>query len=265
MFDYEAGSSMPVPARAAPSGSGFLANLLGPVGKVAKMVAPFLHKPTPMEEMQARLVAVQLSKALADGMTSYAVADWEHIAPTNRSDHIIIGSRGAGKTAFCALLAQRLAAELEQPVFAVDWPHEAANALGFRTPSDRATWTQARKAIVLLDEAKLRIKDADLWELMALARQRGVSIIYTTQTLAALTRDALRLDATLWARRLDPLAARFEREEVTDLAAKIVAVQSSAGFTKERPALVMRVTEPLVVSASPLPIGWTEDVSRLWS
>lgn len=254
----------PLTYKPAPTTGGGLGFGFKQLSQIAKLVAPWLHKPGPLEEMQARLVAVNLAKALQDGTTAYAVTDWQNVVPQTRSDHIIIGSRGRGKTAFSALIAQTLAKSLDQPVYAVDWPAEAAGTLGFTTP-ERAVWFKARKAIVLLDEAKLRMKDSDLWEMMALARQRGVSLIYTTQTLAALSRDVLRLDATLWARGLDPLSARFEREEVVDLAAQIIGVQTAAGFSPETPQLVLRATKPFVVTASPLPNGWTENISKLWS
>lgn len=243
-----------------------LGGLFRGAGSIAKLLGPLLPAPAnPLAELQARLVAVELARKLKDGVLPYAVAPWALCAPSTRSDHIILGARGSGKTAFAALLGQQLRQALDLPCLAVGWPEPIAAQLGFRTlkPSTQLL-ADTQDAILLLDEARLRIKDDDLWELYALARQRNVSIIYTTQTLAALPRDVLRLEAQLWARRLDPLAARFEREEVTDLAANAIAIQTAVGFSPDRPALVCRLTAPIVVTDTPLPNNWTEESSTLW-
>lgn len=243
-----------------------LGGLFRGAGSLAKMLGPLLPQPpNPLAELQARILAVELSKKLKDGMLPYAVAPWAVCAPSSRSDHLILGARGAGKTAFAALLGQTLRQALDVPCLAVGWPEPIAEALGFRSlRATASSLTNSQDCILLLDEARLRIKDDDLWELYALARQRNVSIVYTTQTLAALPRDVLRLEAQLWARRLDPLAARFEREEVTDLAAQAIAIQSAVNFTPARPSLVCRLTAPVVVTETPLPTNWTEESSTLW-
>lgn len=237
------------------------------VSQIAKLIHPFLPQPPdPIAELQARILSVELAKKLAGGTIPYGISSWAAVAPDRRSDHILIGARGAGKTAFASLLAQHMRDLLKVPVFAPGFPQFVSDALGFH-PSSATTareWLQAQDCILLLDEARLRVKDVDLWELVALARQRNVSIIYTTQSLAALPRDILRLEAVLWARRLDPLASRFEREEVADLAAQCIAVQSAVGFTVERPSLVLKLTAPAVVCETPLPVGWSDEASTLW-
>ena len=233
-----------------------VSGLLGPLGRLLEVYVRAQRPPDPSEALRLRLLSLQLAERLGT-MQAYGLVPWSECLDAVRSDHLIIGRRGGGKTAFGVLLAQRLAGLLEQPLRTLGLRKDWAAAVG----GEPVRMVEARDCVVLVDEAGLRLGQ-DVWESLALARHRGVSWVYTSQSTAALPRDVLRLEAQWWAKEVDVRASLFEREELRDLMAGIVAIQSHAGFA-ERRDLVLRVGPPGVVTSVPLPSCWSDEMSRL--
>lgn len=190
-----------------------------------------------------------------DGQVGYAWA-WSNI--------LIFGARGSGKSALTAWLGQ-VASGLGQDVRTVGMPPNIAERLGFSVydgPLDKA-----ENCVLLVEEAGLqygtdRKKSAVLEKALSLARHNQVSMIWNTQNLSQMNRGILRHEATVCFKRLDPFAARFDREEAADLLTQVLAYQT--GFPSPDPA------RSLVLGAAgwrmtntPLPTAWSGDISRM--
>jgi hypothetical protein len=241
-----------------------------PLKSILQILSNFLPKPPDLsEQLRARILSIELSKMLNGSAIPYATATWEQVMPQEdlRGDYLLLGRRGSGKTALACAIAQHYAS-LKRRVVAVDWPEGPAKALGF----DRCTrndWMDLRDAAVLLDEAALRRPkkktDDHLFEALALARHRNIACIWTSQTTAAISRDVLRMESFLTMKALDPIATKFEREELVDMAAQAVTIQTKLGFDKNPRLTLFFRNNMWVVAETPLPIGWTPQISRLWS
>lgn len=246
-----------------PSGvnlGGLLRSLAGPLQQLLPV------RPSPLEEIRLRLAALELSRAVTGGVVGYRdVGDFRAILEPERQDIVFLGRRGGGKTAAACRVAQDLARELKQPVRAVGWRADHARALGFE-PYE-GSLADLADCVVVLDEAGLRVKpgkrDEALAEAVALARHYGISLLWASQSGAGVHRDVLRQDVRLAWLEIEPLQARFDREELGDLLAQVIAIQAGAApWPKGR--LVTRHRNEWCVGAVPLPDGWSEKVSRLW-
>lgn len=242
--------------------TGLLGRLAGPIGQLLKGREP----PSPFEEVRLRLALLELAKASNGGVVAYRdVGDLRMIIEPERQDIVFAGKRGGGKTASACRIAQDLSKALNQPVMALGWQQKHAEALGF-VPTKQSVETM-RDCVCVIDEAGLRIKpgkrDEALAEAVALGRHYGVSLLWCSQSGAGVHRDVLRQDVRLAWLEVDPIQARFDREEIADLLAQVVSIQGTAQpWPKGR--VVTRQRNEWVVGQLPLPDGWTEDVSKLW-
>ena len=243
---------LPEPAQPTQS----LTSLLSSLSPLAKIAASFFKPPDPEAQIRFRLLQIELAKALG-GLQPYAMATWEQAAPTERSDHIILGTRGAGKTAFGCLMGEHLAKTLELPLRAIGFQRRVIEQRGYQP----GRWGALQDCVCIVDEAGISLREERLWDQLALARHNEVSTILISQSTTALGRDALRFGATFWARHLDPLAIRFEREELVDLLSPICIIQEQLQ-SAQRKDICVRIGPPHVALATPLPSGWTEQQSR---
>jgi hypothetical protein len=201
------------------------------------------------------------------GVLAYGMADWCDIFdPQERRDWVAVGRRGSGKTALACAIAQGYLQQGRE-VFALQFPKTVAASLGFQS-LPLTDWHKKKDCCILLDETQLRVKrgkgDEELQEHLALARQNNVAHVYTAQGLSSVNREILRMDATLLCKHIDPLASRFEREETADLLRQVVAIQAKIGAAKNPAATLCYTGAGWLATATPLPQGWTSEISKLW-
>lgn len=190
----------------------------------------------------------------------------EVVSPWARSDWIVTGRRGGGKTATAAAIGQAAMAQSGQPTYALGWPAEHAEALGF-TPAPRSL-RKLRDCCVVVDEAGLtwssRQSSRLLLRGLALARHDAVSWVWTAQHAATLPREVWRFEARVVWKGLDPLACRFDREELADTTASVLALQTCYPELQGPAAAIIVAGGAYYGTAVPLPAGWSEEVSTLW-
>ena len=220
-----------------------------------------------LDATRLRLMQAELAEAHGKVVHHQGV-DWDTLVPPARQDWVLVGDRGSGKTAMAVRLGQDLSRALGQPLLLPDVPDEVCYALeGERT--DLRAALKAQDAVIVVDESYLRIptgkRNRFLYEALALGRQRGTSLIWTSQGLTGVHVDVLRQGAALGFKYLDPVAARFDREELADLVASVTTIQGS-DVRFQDPASVLVYASGFWGSCTsvPLPTGWTERVSRLW-
>jgi len=227
------------------------------------LVSQFFRPRDPIEEIRLRMAALELSRMVVGAAVTVNQLQWPACLAPVRQDWIIIGARGAGKTALAVAVGQELAAVLEQPLLAVGVPQDVAGMIGARSVR---SMSGHKDAVLLLDEAALRVRpgksDAALWETLSLARHRNVSVLWTSQTLAAVSRDILRLEAIIASRRVDPWSTKWEREEVADWMAQLVAIQTQQPLGLDE--WVGFTDGAWCRARTPLPKGWCDRVSRMW-
>lgn len=220
----------------------------------------------PVEDIRARLLLLQLQRELAGGVAVLERGDLLELVGDERTDAVILGARGSGKTACAVWLAQHCGAARGVPVDALGWPPGVAATFGFRAVTKLEPG--ARDRIVLVDEAGLQVspgkRQAALAELLALARHRGVGVVWTSQGFGSVHRDILRSEALLVAKRIDPMAARFDREEVADWLSSVVGFQARDPGLVDGSGGLAYWGGRWVSFRNPLPAGWSDRISRLW-
>jgi len=228
------------------------------IGTILRTLAQF--RPDPEAQLRRRLLEAQLERLNPRPPIPFVPAPWEAIDWTERTDVIVTGDRGSGKTALAAAIAQAS----QRPIACIDWPSGPAETIGGRTVSAELIASLPR-CVLVLDEARLRTqhrKPEWLWSMIALARQRDHSLIWTAQSTASIAPDILRMDARLAFKRTNPIAARFGREELSDIATAAKTLLD----TREGPgATAILDGGQWILTDAPLPAGWTDRVSRLWT
>ena len=243
------------------SGRGFSLNgfgdLLKPLGQLFK-------QPDPLDAVRLRLALLELAKATSGGVLSYAdVGTFDRLLIQDRQDWVLLGSRGAGKTAAAIWIAQILANALHLKPYVYRWPSWAAEAVGISVID---SLDKLRDCIVVVDESGLKLpigkRDDVLLDLVSLARHNNVSVIWTSQSASGVHRDILRQDVRVAWGRVDPVQVRFDRQELADLLAQVVSIQGSRIWS---PGLFCVPTGAgWSVAQAGIPQGWNESVSRLW-
>jgi len=247
--------------------------VMGPVwGPLAKIFFP--DPPDPLRELQTRIAAATLTKALAGSAVPVMPVKFPDLIRAvgdkdGRQDWVLVGSRGFGKTACAFAIAEELRNTFGYRVAAVGIPGPAAEALGVaRWDVARDLAKESEGTCVIFDEAGLRIassrRQAKLVELLAVARHRGTCVIWTSQHLSGLSRDVLRQDAAFGFKKVDPMAAAFDREESVQILAEVVTLQGRFPGLMHPAGLLVRRDGQWIISKNELPSGWTEDVSRMW-
>lgn len=222
---------------------------------------------TPLEAMQTRLAQVQLAKLVNDVVVAVPIA-WQQLCLAERQDWCFIGEKGSGKTATSCALGQAMARQNGVELCMVEAPKHYAEALGARTIKVDEL-EDLRDAVVVLDEAELRIpvgkRGRLLYQVLALARQWNLSILWTSQGLSGVHRDVLRQGVAYGFKKLDPVASRFEREEMVDVLATVHTLQERFLETAVPTGMVVFAEGRYgTVADCPLPAGWTEETSKLW-
>ena len=230
----------------------------------------FPRPPTLVDQLRTAYLALQIRKLTGEAVV-YREAGWGELL-SSRRDVVVFGDRGSGKTALACFLCQLVSSNTGLPVVGIDFPPEAAAALGFDwVPS--SDLHEVHDAVVLVDEAALTwgAKRAvpRLVDYLALARHRNVWSFVTTQSLAFLSRDVFRVDVLLAAKRVSSLAVRFEREEAVDLVTQAITIQhrhpelfALGNAAGESPiGTVVLDGSSACVAINGLPGGWDDSVS----
>lgn len=232
-----------------------------PGSAILRLVQGLLAKPNRMDQLREKLLELELAKAMGAGVVAYQAVELDDLAAARR-DWVLCGLRGSGKTATAVSLARRMADALGMRAYGVGWSTKAAEAVGLSPVS----WASARglqSAVLVLDEFRLLdVPPSELWRVLALGRQRECATICTAQSTAAITPDVFRIGVSIGWTAVDVVASQFEREElvsVTAAARTILAQLPSPG------GLAALCDGAWYGSRVPLPEGWTNEVSRLWS
>lgn len=221
-----------------------------------------------LTQLQIELTKLQVAKE-AERLNPPAIRVEPSIFRTaDRMDWLFLGPRGKGKTAMCCYVGQQMAEVQELPLYAVGWHAEEANQVGAFTCTPKEA-KKLRDAVLMFDEASLRIRpgrrDGDLFEMLALARHRNLSCLWTAQTSSSVHRDVLRMGASYCFVGFDPIARLLDREELLEVQTMAEIVSQRNPDTQEPGGAVLLVEGQFaVVSGVPLPEGWTEQISKLW-
>ena len=254
-------------AERAPVDLGQLGSVLGQVaGPLARMLFP--APPTPLQVLQEKLLAIRIAREVNDGTVPVAMCTFADVVSADRQDWVVCGRRGSGKTATAGQLAQGLSRAQGTRLVFLGWPPWAADALGGElVPTGELS--NLTDAVVVIDEAGLRFRAGrrhqELYEVLALARQRGLSLVWTSQGTSGVPRDVLRMEVALAFKALDPIAAMMDREELTELTAQVQTIQERFPALREQTGMTVCMDGAWAgVSDCGLPLGWTEEVSKLW-
>lgn len=242
------------------AGSPLGAGLLRSAGGVLNALFP---RPDPLQELRVRLAALELQRALKGVVSWRDVGDLRAAFEPVRQDVIFAGRRGTGKTAAAVLMAQELGTALKVPAYALGWRPEVARRVNLEAVD--ADLNELQDCVCVVDEAGLRVRpgkrDEYLAEAIALGRQNGVSLLWSTQSGAGVHRDVLRQDVRMVWGEVDPIQARFDREELADLVSGVVGIQAGGW---ERGRWLTYIRGQWVGGRLPLPVGWSDEVSTLW-
>ena len=249
-------------------GSGqVLQGIGGIVGPLVQALLP--QRGTTLEQLQCKLLELQVAREAERAAVPFATLGWPNLVDGDRQDWVVLGRRGSGKTAAAVAIAAANARCAESPLLLPGWPEWASAAVGGASCSVRDA-KRAKRSWIVWDEASLRIppgrREGGLFELLALARQRGNSCVWTSQTSSAVHRDVLRMGAAYLFKPSDPIARLLDREELVD-----VHAQAESIMLRHPPAAEIDGGVVLLngmwgaVSGIPLPEGWCEEVSRLWA
>lgn len=246
-------------------GTGFRVptSLIDLIGRAA-ISAVFPQKPSELELLRTRLLELQLAKEVIGTTVAYQSVQPSEIWGEWPGDWVWIGSRGSGKTAGAVAAAQLQSSSVRW--CAVDWSPQHAAMVG----AESVPWSRVkdlRDAVVVVDETRLRLPrgtkpDEAMFELLALGRQRGLRVHWTTQSTASVPRDVLRMGPTLCFRRSSLIADKYGRQELEREIASARIVREAVGDT---PGRVVGCSDAgWWVTELSLPVGWTDDVSKLW-
>lgn len=236
-------------------------------GPLAQLAARQLFsRPSVLEQLQVRMLALQVAK-LEQAVAVVSRFRFEELLAEDRTDYVICGERGAGKTAFAVALAQLLDRSGRKP-YGVDMPQQACEALGL-TPLRFADALGAEGAALVVDEAELRVpsgkRQRALYELLALARQSDTCVLWTSQGLSGVARDVLRQGCVYAFLRLDPMAIQWDREEALPILSQVVRIQQAMPELAMPGGVVLCGGGRFAAACDvPLPAGWTDRTSRLW-
>jgi hypothetical protein len=231
---------------------------------LAKKVAAMLQPADPLRLIQIELAKIELAERLTAGKPVCYRAALSDDLVAERNDVVILGPRGSGKTALAVSLAQRASEARQVPIIAVDVPDKVCAAVGMTSKSWKIAQHE-RDAVILLDELRVRKVDkVGLWSVLALARQRNLTVISTAQSTAAVTPDVYRLGPSIVWTGADVVSAAFEREELSAMVAKAAQLLAAANAEQIAwPAAVIHRGAWLLINRE-LPNGWSEEVSKLW-
>lgn len=230
---------------------------------VIKLLAP--QRPNPAEELNVQILAHKLA-ILKNGTLNVTYVPFPDCVPSERHDLAVLGKRGSGKTALACAWAQVLSAQLELPLCYALPDHLAPIAQELHghhiTP---AQIPQLKDAIVVVDEASIqapsRRSKSPLADTLTLARHRNLSLIWTGVHFAALNRDILRVLELCAFRQLEPLSTAFDRPEAAEVLATALSLQ---GSTNDPTETTLYGGGRWFRTNTPLPHGWTQEISTLW-
>jgi len=218
---------------------------------------------SPLEEARLKLLELELQDRL--GVPVAERFRWSDLVEElpERGTYFVLGDIGSGKTAFGVELVVRLGDRDGVPTFVVGAAPGWGDALGLQ---ERPSMSQVpRRSVCLVDEAGLiasqgrRKVAAELRKLSALARHAGISWVLTAQSGAYLDLEVLRAGGVLCLKELDRMRVRFDREELAEELEAGLRLQEGMDWSVEQ--VLLRLGGQWVVSANPLPFGWSEDLS----
>lgn len=241
------------------SGPGLLALIRALTPFSAIVTALLKARPTEEDLLRVRLLRLEVAKAEGRSVTQCVQSDPVAFCEASGS-LVFVGAKGTGKTVAACSAADIIARAMGVEVLGVDWPKQLLPG-SWRSVSVGSALV-AKDAVVIMDESVLRLKKgaAELWGAMALARQRNVRWIWTTQALSGVDIDVLRQGVV---RCWFPGASEWEREEVREEAA--AARLTLRVVATGRLGVTVTVADGLSLVVSwPLPPWWSEAHSKLW-
>ena len=218
-----------------------------------------------LDELRCEHLALQI-RQMQGGAGPVIDAPLGDLVPEDeRQDWIVLGERGSGKTALGVTLAQLVAGD--QEIYALGFRKWASDQLGIQTVT-KGKLKDLRDCVLLVDETALHWSPTKLGDgmisLLAVARHRNVSVIWTAQNSSQIDVRVLRHDFRLACKKLSVLQTRFDREEIGPVLLQAVGIQTQYASVFENPEALLVFDGQWFVSRNGLPEGWSEKVSTLW-
>jgi hypothetical protein len=195
--------------------------------------------------------------------THTAKGSWEKLERKLRDDSLIIliaGRRGSGKSATGFALLEHIGSRTSRPCYAFDVPAEVLPAW-IRTLD---SLEQARQGgVVLVDEGAVAFgaresmaqRNRSLGKLMAVARHRGLTLIFITQTTGMIDKNVLALCDAILLKEGSLMQESLERPALQ----KLYAIAKPHLQRKQDAYVFSNEFEGRITNA--LPAFWTEDLS----
>ena len=238
-------------------------SLIGPITEA------LLPRPADqLTALQIELAKIELARQSALVNPPVVALSPEDLVGEERMDWVFLGPRGSGKTATACYMGQGMSEAQGLPLGLVGWKPEMAERLGGVAMHPKKAF-EAEDMVLIFDEASLRIapgrRDGNLFEMLALARHRNLSCLWTSQTSSAVHRDVLRMEAGYVFLGFDPISRLLDREELLDVHATAESIMMRNPKLLEVGGAVVLVEGRYgMVEGIPLPDGWDERVSKLW-
>lgn len=235
-------------------------------GRVAYSIAQKLFGggPSYLDVLRAQVLECELEKLRGGPLPCLAEIGTLITGLGSRCDHVILGSRGAGKSALGIFLVQAAAQVHGLEAFAAGLPRKAADAVGLRRVTSLDD--SPEDSIILVDEAGLlaeglsdRQRTRWLRRALATARHSDRSFVFIAQHTSGLDREILRHESAWWFKKLDQRASLFGREEVAEEVAR--AARTLEAYEGPEWCL-LEIGGRSWLTRNPLPVGWSETVSK---
>lgn len=252
-----------------PQPTGGIGDLLRIIGRGAELLGPLLSRGTavdPLDALRAQHLQLQIDEMSRGSTVALQVPTMgSMIDRDERQDHLFIGDRGGGKTAAAAYLAQ-LYQHSGREVAAIGLTDHASEKLGI-PHMIKSRFQRATNMVLLIDEAGLTVgktarQNTELRSMLALARHRNLSLIWVAQHTAMLNVEILRFGATIWFKRIDPVAQLFDRDELKPILSAVVALQAQHPWLAEPSGVLALHQGGWHATKNDLPIGWSDTVSK---
>lgn len=247
-----------------------LVNLAVPAVRLVAKVVELLQgrQMSPLEAIQYELAKLELRDRMGVSLPTYVQESSVLVElEQRRSDHIVIGDRGSGKSVIAFRLAE-MASACGREVVLSGLPKWVAEHFGYRWMEDFSPDEAPNGSFVLVDEAGLLLEGVSdrsrrriLRKCLAPGRHKDKEFCFVAQSLAMIDLEVLRFEVALWAKRFDVFRSAFDREQAQRFFEELTSMQG--GVDDPRATWLFHRGRWWYLE-SELPKDWSERVSKCW-